>query len=223
MLICLTMFAITVGTYFAGNILLNIKEEEQYRREYYEKIEQSQSTICEIKHNMKNKMIVLKALINNGNNERANQIINEITQEIDISKNGIYTENLVINSIIKSKINNGKAYNIEWNLKIDIPKELKINPSHIGVILGNLLDNAIEACSLVNSSERIIVLNIYCSENSIIIYVKNRKNKLNLIKKNKRNHGIGLKSVSKIVKKYNGSMENKDLVHWYEVSIILWN
>ena len=46
MLICLTMFAITVGTYFAGNILLNIKEEEQYRREYYEKIEQSQSTIC---------------------------------------------------------------------------------------------------------------------------------------------------------------------------------
>ena len=61
----------------------------------------------------------------------------------------------------------------------------------------------------------------------IHIYIKNSKNnwliKEKTWKEDKKNHGIGIKSIKKIIGKYNGFMENKDCGEYYEVSIMLWS
>ncbi|UZT06167.1 GHKL domain-containing protein [Clostridium sp. LQ25] len=105
-------------------------------------------------------------------------------------------------------------------------KETNINSEDLGTILGNLLDNAIEACYFVEDGERKIDLNIYNRNNSIIISIINTKKHEESLEKtwksDKLNHGIGLKSVKKLVDKYNGAMNDEDKGEIYEVNIILW-
>ena len=97
-----------------------------------------------------------------------------------------------------------------------------------GIIIGNLLDNAIEACCLMEKKEkRFIDVKVHSKNNNIHIYIKNSKNnwliKEKTLKEDKKNHGIWIKSIKKIIDKYNGFMENKDCGEYYEVSIMLWS
>ena len=79
------------------------------------------------------------------------------------------------------------------------------------VILGNLLDNALEAVSLVNENQ-FIDFGMSCSKGMMIIKISNpyknavkRENgKIVTSKEDKINHGIGLRSVNEILDKYNG-------------------
>jgi sensor histidine kinase regulating citrate/malate metabolism len=59
------------------------------------------------------------------------------------------------------------------------------------------------------------------------LYIKNPKNvagiAINTWKKDKEDHGFGLKSVKKIVGKYNGIITCEDQNTYYEVNVMMWN
>jgi hypothetical protein len=148
-IIGLTTVGIIFLVYFAGNILLNVKmEEAKYKEDYYNKVEENQKKIREIKHNIVNQMIVLKSQVNEGNIGEANRIMDEVISETQQNGWGIYTENIPINAILNAKINEGEVYGIQWDLEVHVPKELNIDIRDIGIVLGNTLDNAIESCSM---------------------------------------------------------------------------
>ncbi len=227
-IIGLTTVGIMYLVHFAGNILLNVKmEEAKYKEDYYNKVEENQKDIREIRHNLINQIIVLKSQVNEGNVSEANKIMDEIISETQQNGWGIYTENVPINAILNAKINQGELYGVQWGLDIKVPKDLNIDMRDIGTVLGNTLDNAIEACSMLENGDKLININIYCKNNNMTIYIKNPKNitgtAINTWKKDKDNHGLGLKSVRKIVNKYNGIIINEDKNTYYEVNIMMWN
>lgn len=224
----LTTVGIMYLVHFAGNILLNVKmEEAKYKEDYYNKVEENQKSIREIRHNLINQIIVLKSQVNEGNVSESNKIMDDIISETQQNGWGIYTENVPINAILNVKINQGKLYGIRWELDVKVPKDLNIDMRDIGTVLGNTLDNAIEACSMLEKGDKLIIINIYCKNNNMTIYIKNPKNitgtAINTWKKDKDNHGLGLKSVRKIVSKYNGIITNEDKNTYYEVNIMMWN
>ena len=224
----LIMFIITVNLYCSGKFLLKSKEDkEHWLEQYLENVEENQNQIREIKHNMKNQIIVLKSIINEKNFEEADRFINNMINETENFTLITYTENIAVNSIINYKIGESKKFNIKWNIEVQLNKYININSEDLGTILGNLLDNAMEACYLVEDGERKIDLNIYNRNNSIIISIINTKKHEKSLEKtwkaDKLNHGIGLKSVKKLVDRYNGAMNNEDKGEIYEVNIILWN
>lgn len=223
-----TIAGIILLVYFAGNVLLNVKiEEAKYKEEYYNKVEENQKKIREIKHNLVNQIIVLKSQVNEGSISEANKIMDDIISETQQTGCGIYTDNVAINAILNAKINEGKLYGIEWVLDVKVPKELNIDMRDISVVLGNTLDNAIEASRMLKNDYKPINVNIYCKNNNITIYIRNLKNVagtvINTLKKDKENHGLGLKSVQKIVDKYNGIITNEDHNTYYEINIMMWN
>lgn len=227
-IIGLTTVGIMYLVHFAGNILLNVKmEEAKYKEDYYEKVEENQKNIREIRHNLINQIIVLKSQVNEGNVSEANKIMDDIIFETQQNGWGIYTENVPINAILNAKINQGELYGVRWELDVKVPKDLNIDMRDIGTVLGNTLDNAIEACSMLENDDKLINVNIYCKNNNMTIYIKNPKNvtgtAINTWKKDKDNHGLGLKSVRKIVSKYNGIITNEDKNTYYEVNIMMWN
>lgn len=227
-IIGLTTVGIMYLVHFAGNILLNVKmEEAKYKEDYYEKVEENQKNIREIRHNLINQIIVLKSQVNEGNVSEANKIMDDIIFETQQNGWGIYTENVPINAILNAKINQGELYGVQWELDVKVPKDLNIDMRDIGTVLGNTLDNAIEACSMLENDDKLINVNIYCKNSNMTIYIKNPKNvtgtALNTWKKDKDNHGLGLKSVRKIVSKYNGIITNEDKNTYYEVNIMMWN
>ncbi|NLI89994.1 MAG: sensor histidine kinase [Epulopiscium sp.] len=97
---------------------------------------------------------------------------------------------------------------------MDIPKEINIPFFDITVVLGNLLDNAIEAVGKIEE-DKYINIKLEYREGKFILEIKNSFNGV-IIKEDdtictsnldKENHGIGLKSVKSVVEKYNGIME----------------
>lgn len=164
-------------------------------------------------HDMKNHLLVLR------NMERANQwdklhdYLEEISKDILDDSTKIWTGNnmmdLILNSKKKQADSEGIAFNIDSNMIEDIP----FKDGETISLLGNLLDNAIEACERMKSAEKWVTVRInrrYCLfyieiENSIEEHPKANGQLLVSTKMDKRIHGYGLKNVHQIVDKYDGT------------------
>lgn len=91
-------------------------------------------------------------------------------------------------------------------------KNLKINVFDLNIILGNLLNNAIEA--IEKAERKYFFINIYFEKNILFIHIENtydgniikEKETLMTTKEEKQLHGLGLKSVSSILEKYDGDI-----------------
>ena len=105
-----------------------------------------------------------------------------------------------------------------------VPKYMNIDYGDMGVLFGNLLDNAIEANRLVEEKNRWIDVSVNYEDHILVINIKNSK-LLGISKKKEKNylnHGIGINSVRQIVEKYNGIAEFQDLGDIFEASAILY-
>ena len=167
------------------------------------------------KHDFKNHISMILGLLEIGTKEDAISYINEINSSISQLDKNIYTDNMAINSILISKMKIAEEKGIKIGLDLKMNTEIKISNIDICVILGNLLDNAIEACSIINGY-KYIELKIVSEFDKLIIKISNNTNSyLNevngkfLTTKNNRVHGIGLIQVDNTVKKYNGYINRK--------------
>ncbi len=152
----------------------------------------------------------------------------EPIKDIKISVTG----NSVIDAFVNYKYGIARKNKINFNLNIDIPSSLPFADGDLCVILGNLLDNALEANFRSKVDNPYINLNIKYDRNNIIIIVENsfdgklkrnnRGEKITL-KEDKKNHGIGIKSIKNIVKKYNGYYNVTLDSKVYCVSILLYS
>ena len=97
------------------------------------------------------------------------------------------------------------------NINVSIPSGLSFPSFDLTVILGNLIDNALEAVAFVDE-DPFIDFRINCSKGLMIIKISNpykiavnmENGKIITSKKDTANHGIGLKSVKEALNKYNG-------------------
>ena len=227
-LVFLSLSGLIILVYLVGGVLLNVKTKEaEYKENYYNKVEYNQKKVRELRHNLINQIIILKSQVDASNIAEADKIMDDIIAEAQQTKMDIYTENVAVNYMLNSKIDESKIYDVNWKLDIKVPQEINIDMRDIGTVLGNILDNAIEACSMLENGEKVIIVNMFYQKGNIVMYVKNPKNvsgiSMNTWKRDKENHGLGLESVKKIVDKYNGIVTCEDKNIFYEVSIMMWD
>lgn len=130
----------------------------------------------------------------------------------------IKTGNVMIDAILNSKISLALANNIRVNAKATVPNSLKISEIDLCVIIGNLLDNAMEACLRQEfEEERFIRVYIGILKQQLYISVSNsvggetKKNGTTYFStKNQANHGFGLMRIDKIVGKYLGYVNRQN-------------
>jgi hypothetical protein len=167
----------------------------------------------EEKHNLINELIVLKSEIENSDREKViknlNKIIKNFNQVETISNSG----NSTVDSIINFKYAIAREYGIEFCLKIFIPDELPIEQSDIGVVLGNAIDNAIEAVKKCKNKEKVIEIIMGVKKEAWVLVIKNpyeheikkdRMGRFQTTKEEKHGHGYGLKSIMRIAEEYQG-------------------
>ncbi len=199
-----------------------IKEKEDAAAEFRKK-----------RHDLKYQMLKLLDLLNYKQYEQLEKDIVQLAEiepikDIKISVTG----NSVIDAFVNYKYGIARKNKINFNLNIDIPSSLPFADGDLCVILGNLLDNALEANFRSKVDNPYINLNIKYDRNNIIIIVENsfdgklkrnnRGEKITL-KEDKKNHGIGIKSIKNIVKKYNGYYNVTLDSKVYCVSILLYS
>lgn len=207
-------------------------QQFDYYQKNYRELEISYNNIRTFKHDIKNHLVAMTQYAKLKNYDMLVQYIEEISGEVSKDFNIIHTCNINVDSILNYKIGYAREKRIKFKYNVNIPMELDIGSADLCVILGNIVDNAIEAVELLNEEERIIDLSIELDLRNLIISISNSYNgELNktfngvllTTKKDKINHGIGIKSVKKIIEKYNGIMEIENENHTFHITILLYN
>lgn len=202
------------------NRLLKQKISLQY--EYVKKAQILYEEIRTIRHDMKNHMVYLKENILNKNYEESLLYMEQLINKIDNTQKLIYTDNFAFDAIVNSKFNeaHNKGIKISYNITCSLCNTIENND--LVSLLGNVLDNAIEACEKL-SVKKEIELNVKKEGVYLFIEVKNsieesilkHNPKFESMKTDKINHGLGVKSIKAIANKYDGLVkyeeENKDL------------
>lgn len=196
------------------------RESENYRA-----IANSYTEIRNIKHDLKNQVAILNDLIKSEKYTEAKQHINQLYKDVEKVTSVCYTGNSAVDSIINLKGDYARSRNISFLSKIKVNT---IDFDSIGVcrILGNALDNAIEACERMNIDEKCVCAAIHQLENKLIIEIENTSlpvdvNNLTTSKKNKEAHGIGMQSIRQTAESMNGYVSCNYENGYFSIKIIL--
>lgn len=183
-----------------------------------------------LRHDMKNHLSVLKSLAEEHNIEAMLAYSQNIAEFLDYPDEYACSGNPELDGILNYKIQEAQEKGVQVDLKLTIPDRLAIQPFDLSVILGNLLDNAIEATSLVET-EKNIRLEILFKRNLLYIQMFNpyegelsRQNgKFGSTKKTPKYHGIGLTNVKQSIEKYNGALELSTNAGEFHSKVLIYN
>ncbi|KEO77113.1 ATP-binding protein [Paenibacillus polymyxa] len=199
------------------------------KNNYYDNLEKSQKEIRVTRHNMKNELLTLQGLLKDQRNKEADAFIKEILSDIRNTVTQKYTPNYVLNYLLTEKISLATEKNVLVTIDCFLPEKFSLSNNVIANVFGNLLDNAIEACDKITEGEKSIDIKIKYHERQLYLEVSNSYNpkflnsSLVTKKKDRRNHGFGLKSVRKIVKENSGIIDIRIEEHKFYVNIVLWD
>lgn len=217
---------------YKSNSQINILEKQlDYQKNYYEKVINNYGEARKALHDMNNHMSVIKYFLENKDYKNMDDYIKSLSERIVTNKNNNICSNKVINAICLDKCDRCKKEGINIRFDIIINKEINIDNLDLCIVLGNLIDNAIEACEKINDkdvqkfiqvSARIYLNQIYIKViNSKSNRVEKRNGKFLTSKRDKKNHGIGLENVKESVYKNDGEIEIKDSKNTFEVSLYM--
>ena len=204
---------------------------QQQNNAYLKQIEiikQSKENLGRFRHDVKNHTLSLKYYIDNWDREGAAEYLDNIFNYINYSKEYAMSGNSEIDSLINYKMDLAEKYNIKSRIDLLIPDKLNINSFDLSIIIGNLLDNAIEAASA--AEDKFIDISLELDRNVLYINISNSYDgnlkfaggKL-ASKKNNKNHGLGLSSVEKSVDKYKGAVNIHHDNSVFYVDILMYN
>lgn len=240
-IICVSMIVIAGIVWFMiarinkdNEIKTKLLLSEQKANLYKQNIISSNSqieTIKLLKHDMKNNISCIDALIEEENYDEAHNICHSLTNKYTSIGTIVNTENYLLNAVLNVEIEKAKSYGIP--VKLSITNDLKMfkNSSDIISLIGNILDNAISYLSKnkVKTNE----INFSTGYEGSYSVIKCRNNILDSVlfnnpslktdKEDKDNHGKGITIINSIAHKYNGDVIIKERNKEFIITVILDN
>lgn len=189
-------------------------------------VQQSQLRIRCLKHDMDNHLLRLKDLIEKEKYAEALEYLETVKSSTAADKKLIDSGNDLIDSMLNYKL--ARLHdNIEQKYDIVVPKDLSFTEFDLNVIIGNLADNVLEALDQLPADEpKKLEISIRYKQGYLKVYFGNTFDGImpedGSRKRDHENHGLGLKSVERIVHKYGGDMRAKVSDNWYEISLIMY-
>lgn len=205
---------------------LDLCERHQQEREL------SILQLRDVRHNMKNNLVSILAYAENGDNEKIIRFVNEIMEEGGIKTSTVTNSgNIVIDSLIGYWYVEAKKVGIDFYVNLNIPMEMPFRGADICLILGNLLENAVEAAQKAEG-KKYIRLHMKYDKNNLLLFVENNYKGVLIKTKDKRlkstktdagNHGVGLSSVYRIAAKYHGVVTIDDgVTNRFLIRVVLY-
>lgn len=209
------------------NIL--IEEQNQCYAKELELVMEAQNSVRMLRHDLKNHIIAVRALMKRKNYEQAEEYLQQLYDAAG-GRSGSDCGNIAVESMINYKAAEAARDGIRFVTDIQVPADLPVPYFDLSVMLGNLLDNAITAVRNVPDEDRHISLAMKYRQNCLNLQLVNpymgklnkRKDVLLSTKENREEHGLGLQSVKKIIAKYNGEMEITGKDNIFDVKIVLY-
>lgn len=207
---------------------LLIQQNEAFARQF-ELIQQSQENLRMLRHDMKNHVMTINALLAKGSREELQEYLRKINANIESETIHVDTGNPMVDSILNYKIEEAIRSGARVRIDAHIPDRLNIDPFDLNVILGNLMDNAIEG--MREAANKDIRMEIVLDRSMLFVKIQNpfngvlRKHKGELLstKGSSRIRGIGLRSVQSALNRYDGTLDLEADGSVFTATILLYN
>ncbi len=251
-MLVLSLLSILYGVkLFQDMLLLNrerssrlvLEKQIESIKEYIKETQRMQSGIRSIKHDMKNTLSIIKQLASE-NSEAPNtelyRYISGLSQTMNSLESRFKTGNIIVDCLLNMKYQ--EAICMIPDLKIDVdnllfPQTLTVESYDIGIIIGNALDNAIDACKKlkIEKPEADVYIKLSCFHKRAMFFlevensfhgklIQKKCSEFPLSDKESGElHGMGLMNIKNAAEKYHGAVkwEVRGLV--FVLSIMLKN
>ena len=209
----------------AGIVILLVKRHYEKRMTDYqnkllwkqiEEVHGIYQTMRGWRHDYHNHLQTLKATLALGQVDQAREYLDTLEKDLTHIRQIAETGNVELDAILNSKLSLVKEMGIALHYKAQVPAQLPMTSIDLCVLLGNLIDNAVEACEKVPEEKRFFRLYLGSFQKQFYISASNattdqcRKTDQDYISRKRGNHGHGLLRMNRVVDKYNGYINRKN-------------
>ncbi len=182
------------------------------RELYYQGLQREQRQVRTLRHDLRNHLTVVMGLLEQNEHEKAIEYLQQLSVSPALSKNRQICENEAANVVLTSKIEDMERMGLECDFLVSLPKVFPISDIDLCALLGNALDNAMDAAA--QASDPRIILRCRADKGMFMLRVENAmvgktKDDLSTTKPDKTMHGFGLAGMREIADRYNGSLETR--------------
>ena len=183
-------------------------QEEQARR-HLDEVRSIHSEMRGYKHDFHHHLQTLKGQLEAGEVDRAIAYIEQLDRNLQGVDTLLKTGNVTVDAILSAKIAQARAEGIAVTVQANLPNELTLSDLELSIVIGNLLDNAIEACRKAEG-EKFLRLTLRIKGSMLYFYLLNSAGKKqtkigSLFRTGKSGaHGFGLHRAETIVRQHGG-------------------
>ena len=235
----LSLMGAMLIVFFSGIVYLKNKTLEKEKEflimrdamvtQRYAELETVMEKNRQLSHDLKHHMLVLKNYAKEGKHKEAYNYIEEIEDEFFETKKRVWTGNRIADMILEQKRALAEQEGIAFTIQAVPIAEWPFNDSETCSLLGNLLDNAVEACKRLDDNiDKWITIKIESQKHLLFLVIENAVCELPIkkngrpvsIKQDKMRHGYGLKSVERIVNKHEGMITYQSQDKAFQVKLL---
>ena len=189
-----------------------IDTQIELQKKNYKNLNESIEKYNAFEHDTRHHNLVIKSMINSKNYIAALEYLDQFTENGIRTDISVLCKNFTVDSILKYYMSSARKNNIDFKADLNIPENINIDNLDLSIVIGNCIENAIEACNnIMEKSKKYINIKAEIKGYQLVIKIINSFNGQvvkdgNIIKtcKTGKGHGIGLANVKNVVEKYNG-------------------
>ncbi|WP_054939111.1 ATP-binding protein [Paenibacillus ihuae] len=209
-----------------------LEQQNTYYVHQYLMTRDHQEEAFKFQHDFKNILLGLRAKLQSGDEHSSSAELDRLLGKLVHPPGGCDTGNPVIDSIVNYKKQTAAEQQIGFRLGLSIPPQLELDATVISVILGNALDNAIEACGEPSLPERYVSIEMNYLNDSLFIRIRNpfahkirtgSRGEISSTKAGPHPHGIGLQNIRQTVSEWGGLLEIAYDSGLFQLEIVLFH
>lgn len=170
------------------------------QQEYYDQLRVQQEETIALWHDISKYLRASQV-------ESSNSALLQVQEMLDGIDCVVDVNNRVVSVILNEYMQALKQAQIKLTMDVQVPKTLFVTAADLYVLIGNTMDNAIEACQSLPADQKMISLKLKTHNNLLYYEISNPFQEAHLRRPRNRYHGYGLKNVARCVEKYSGSMD----------------
>lgn len=204
-----------------------ITSQFQMQEGQYEKIIVSMEQTARLQHDWRHHLLTMNGFAENNDIANLREYLKELIPSYMFEGAGRVCENHIADAILQYYEAVGRKKGIELNICIDIPDKLAIADTDLCIIIGNLLENAMDACAEISAGKKYVEMKGSTAGKQLAIVLKNTycgeiiEDRNGYYSTKHEGAGIGLSSVRSVVKKYNGIMKIDYDKEYFTVNILI--
>ena len=186
------------------------------QRTLYNNLTQSTEEVRALRHDLRHQLSAIRGYLSDGNVSGALGYVDAISGNIPEIANKLLCDNFAVNAVAVHYVDKAAKNSIQIEMKLVVPKDLGRIPDYdMSIIVGNLLENAIEACLYVPVDKRFIRVNSKMVKNRLTLVIDNsfdgtyteQGGVFYSRKRSGKSKGVGISSVHVVVERYGGSLK----------------